>query len=139
MRKNIGLYKAKRKDNGKWVYGFYIGDIGDGCHEICDINDITGHRVEVEPETVCECSGTTDKNEQLIYEGDMLKYTDSFDHTHIGFVVWSVGCFSLQSMISRNCPAIDIILAKFDIEIVGNIHDMAEAASRCLSDSTDIV
>ena len=74
------LFKAKRLDNGEWVEGYYIGPIGVlDVHEICDVHDITGPRVEVDPSTVCqyinidtreECCAGFESNK--IFTGDML-------------------------------------------------------------------
>lgn len=64
------LFKGKSLLSGEWVEGYYIGPIGVlDVHEICDIHDITGTRVEVDPSTVCEYTGMTDKNGTKIFEG----------------------------------------------------------------------
>ena len=74
------LFKAKRMDNCEWVDGYYIGPIGVlDVHEICDIHDITGPRVEVDPSTVCQYTNIDIRREawptsevHKIFTGDML-------------------------------------------------------------------
>ncbi len=74
------IYKAKRKNNGEWVEGYYIKDekdtskayIGylfgviDGCVHDTDI-------VEVYPSTVCQCTGLPDKDKTPMYENDVVR------------------------------------------------------------------
>lgn len=74
------LFKAKRLDNGECVEGYYIGPIGVlDVHEICDIHDITGPRVEVDPSTVCQYTNIDIRREawptsevHKIFTGDCL-------------------------------------------------------------------
>lgn len=74
------LFKAKRLSDGAWVEGYYIGPIGVlDVHEICDVHDITGPRVEVDPSTVCEYTNIDIRREawpssevQKIFTGDYL-------------------------------------------------------------------
>ena len=74
------LFKAKRLDNGEWVEGHYIGPVGVlNVHEICDIHDTTGTRVEVDPSTVCQYINVDTREEcctgfesHKIFTGDML-------------------------------------------------------------------
>ena len=87
-----GYCKAKRKDNGRWIEGYYIYHIkrtpcvvGDcvtpedeqhliACDGFSDWNmprDIELY--EVEPETLCWDSGIVDKNGKKIWENDIIE------------------------------------------------------------------
>lgn len=123
------LFHGKRLDNGEWVYGFYIGDTGDGCHEICDINSTTGHRVDVDPATVGQYTGLPDKNGKRIFEGDLVKYHDRIFGDVVAIIIYSNSgaCFCAMSVkCHNNQPALDIVMNESEIEIIGNIHDNPE-------------
>lgn len=82
MREHIGLYRGKRKDNGEWVQGtpFFARDC---CKMIVAVavhpdfvdegNVYYAEGYPVDPDTVGECCGLTDKNGKLIFEGDIIR------------------------------------------------------------------
>lgn len=75
------LFRAKRTDNGEWVYGSVIY-IDDCAYIICDaeIEDYDTVSADlyatewyrVNPSTICQCTGLNDKNGKLIWENDVL-------------------------------------------------------------------
>ena len=118
------LFKAKRLDNGEWVEGYYIGPIGVlDVHEICDVHDITGPCVEVDPSTVCEYTGLTDRNRKKIFEGDIVRRETDYYGKHKVYdepVVWEDDIekgFLGEPYTSGYC------IHGGNWEVIGSIHD----------------
>lgn len=70
-------FKAKRLDNGEWETGFYVKCRGH--HYILPVyDDDHGYDeryaewIEIDPKTVCQYAGITDKNGREIWENDII-------------------------------------------------------------------
>lgn len=81
---NRYLFKAKRKDNNEWIYGYYLYSEKYNKHYIVDeriTTTLEGNLVpnesgfikkEVNPKTICRYTELNDKNNNMIFENDIL-------------------------------------------------------------------
>lgn len=135
------LFRGKRVDNGEWIEGHLIW-YEDGrariipshtdifCYEMDEsIIQTVAHRVI--PETVGQYTGSTDKNGTKIFEGDILKrkHKEIINHSQnmeVKFVS-EKACFAAVDIGGGNVTFIsDYINCKYEIEVIGNIHDNPE-------------
>ena len=88
------LFKAKRKDNGKWVEGYYqkrYDLLGNEVHLIFHADSYTvWEYVEIDPETLCQFTGRCDRYGNKIWENDILK-TWSDEYAQVKFGLYSTG------------------------------------------------
>ncbi len=130
------LFRGKRVDNGEWIEGGYaenggktfiivrtryIPDTRDWDTVEYYENNPCYHlsMIEVDPETVCQYTGLTDKNGRKIFEGDIINDIDygimKCIYLHGSFVWYKEDGFKIECM--RYVPV---------IEVIGNIFDNPE-------------
>lgn len=70
------LFRAKRKDFGEWVFGGLAYCEKNGAYFITKMGkdhiSYIGYSQEVDPDTICQCTGLKDKNGNLILENDIV-------------------------------------------------------------------
>lgn len=117
------IFKAKRKDNGEWVEGLSGYDINGNITELEVCKKIGDFRIyEVNPDTLCQYTGLTDKNGEKIWENDIV---DTFEESSKEFlrnvVKFKGGCFKVfkKHYLSMHMDSYE----RTDLKVVGNIFD----------------
>lgn len=72
---NRYLFRGKRKDNGEWIQGYLYG-IWERRYILWGMTNDIPNIVEVDPETVCQCTAMPDKNKKLVFEHDIVWDSD---------------------------------------------------------------
>ncbi len=119
------LFKAKRLDNGEWVDGFdcCIGPVGQEKHYIIPMYASAFYGVEVDPSTVCEYTGLTDKHGKKIFEGDIVRRETAYYGKHNVYaepVVWED---DIENDSFGEPYTSGYCIHGGNWEVIGNIHD----------------
>jgi len=146
-------FRGKRIDNKEWVYG-YLYELplpsGDACMILTQDNNHLDNHIEpkyhlaftlwvdlflVDPDTVGQYTGLTDKNGKEIYEGDIVSHpwkdpifgdlveTGQFVHSTICF---NNGAFVVNYRLQGEYIYLQDFLRLKCLEVVGNIYDNQE-------------
>ena len=122
------LFRGKRIDNGEWVEGYYVKALDMYDKEIHVIFDTTttfyscgetsGFEL-IDPETICQYTGLTDKNGKKIFEGDIVT-VPADDELYA--VTWDEDTAAW----GLNAEALVYTFGNFwgyEVEVVGNVYD----------------
>ena len=138
-----GYLIVDEKDYSKYFIGYVVGTNEDGTPHDLDA-------VQVDPSTICQCTGLKDKNGKLIWENDILLQKTTEKHwcewQHMGLVKygehdWNEGVygyknigFFVESIVkegdeTRMKPGLcqeDLVFENYPYEIIGNTFDNPE-------------
>lgn len=125
------LFRAKREDNGEWVYGYYVRlpDAAGAIHMMhvpARNPDECNATFYIDPKTLSQFTGLTDENGTKIFEGDIIQTYDPdegyavvrYDDTETEFYADFVGdnvYYGLGGTFRND-----------DLEVIGNIYDNPE-------------
>ena len=127
------LFKAKRKDDGKWIEGCYISShegtfIQTKCVEHYCVPAVSCKKVI--PETLCQFTCLTDKNGKKIWENDIFQCTDETMVTQKDLIKYNETHASFARL--RNTKKLGLQYLWIDEatcnhgEVIGNIFDNKE-------------
>lgn len=130
---NRWFFKAKRKDDGEWVFGglsyckktnaYFITNMGK------DHISYIGFHQEVDSNTICQCTGLKDKNGRVIWENDIIKHYNDETHSEsycTGTVLWDenyAGFYRISNEYGLSKPRIS---SDCIYEVIGNVFDNPE-------------
>ena len=151
-RENI--FKAKRKDNGEWIEGYYVfcrkhHYILPILTEAIGYDERENEWIEIAPDTLCRHTGFTDKNDKEIWENDILRgHKNDDDLAKVVFGEFNVIDAETLEVVDRvigwhtevietdalsKCepfclpmPLADFYIKRSEFEVFGNIFDNAD-------------
>ena len=131
------LFKAKRKDNGEWVEG-YLFEFQPCQYMICDKKEYERPSTlpvlcffrccsyAIDPDTLSQYTGLTDKNGQKIWENDICDRKEKYPE----IVAYNKGDWQLdysyafgKEMHSNACNLGFYACERNCVEVIGNIFD----------------
>ena len=124
------LYRAKRIDNDEWTYGYLYG-IWERKYILWGMTNNVPDMTEVEPSTICQCTGLRDEDGKKIFEGDIVGYIDCTstengysEHYCRGRVAWDEETASFQ--VTERLSAESYEVLDRGCNVLGNIFDNPE-------------
>ena len=132
------LFRGKRIDNGEWVEGYYVKalDMYDNeIHVIFDTmttfyscGETSGFEL-VDPETICQYTGLTDKNGKKIWENDICDRKEEYPEIvkyHNGDWTLDYSYLKDKKIGYSYCNLGFYVFERKQVEVVGNIFDNPE-------------
>ena len=121
---NRFLSRGKRIDNGEWVEGYLYG-IWERRYILWGMTNDIPNMVEVDPETVCQCTAMPDKNNKLIFENDIaIKHNDDDKEPYL--IRWSEN-YAAWELAQCGCAMYGFFDVDFgETEVIGNAIDNPE-------------
>jgi len=144
------LFRGKRTDNGEWVQGYICRYGWIGKEKDYIIPDYTSalYTAEIDPKTISQYTGLTDKYDKKIFEGDIINVTPDTTN-RLMEVRWNEETLSWE-LTDVGTPAFEINhifntidLAELEVEscygerisfIVGNVYDNPEMMEKIEED-----
>ena len=124
------LFRGKRIDSGKWVEGEMLHDMQDRPHLYWktpkELPIVFSNHAIVDPATLGQFTGLTDKNGKKIFEGDILVIRNCREHpVLVKFIEFSWQCVipNVNAYIHYR-HRLENNYTKY--EVIGNIHDNPE-------------
>ncbi len=133
------LFRAKCGYNQEWVEGFYYQaklcrSDKELCHYITiphpECDGQPSDHIMVDPETLGQFTGLTDKNGKKIFEGDIVKHffrDDVPSVFDVGKIFWDTQKCRWFRTSCKNYSSVEIWSSTAKkYEVIGNIHDNPE-------------
>lgn len=127
------IFRGKRLDNNEWAYGYFlISQKSDKTYYIvADV--LNSELMAINPKTLGQFTGLTDKNGKDIYEGDILDIGQTVNGQSKFVIMDTIGRYDVRYAHDLSLryeydvyDLLDCFNEEKDAEIIGNIHENPE-------------
>lgn len=123
---NKNYFRARSIKTSEWVYGYVYPYIRKNCSEdwlMRNLRETGNASFIIDPDTICQYTGMNDINEKMIFEGDIIKYTD--DSTHCPHPSYKEDCITdVKYEQGAFYPLAEH--ETVDVEVIGNVFNDSE-------------
>lgn len=119
----VGTYNNGVED-GMWVHGSLRCDVGKYTIFQFESERADYVEYEIDPDTICQCTGLKDKNGNLIWENDLVMTVyDGIEHTYV--VKWDDSELGFKATNGKKNYGnyFQYLGCCDEIEVIGNIFD----------------
>ena len=136
------LFRGKRTINGDWVYGDFVrGNERKSLRDsifVYDSETQSFNDYEINPSTLGQYTGLTDKNGKRIFEGDILHiakiadglggyYQPPLDYPVNVVVKWDLCAWMWETLCDdKRYITFPDAWCHYECEVIGNVHDNPE-------------
>ena len=136
------LFRGKRTINGDWVYGDFVrGNERKSLRDsifVYDSETQSFNDYEINPSTLGQYTGLTDKNGKRIFEGDILHiaknadglggyYQPPLDYPVNVVVKWDLCAWMWETLCDdKRYISFPDAWCHYECEVIGNVHDNPE-------------
>ena len=136
------LFRGKRTINGDWVYGDFVrGNERKSLRDsifVYDSETQSFNDYEINPSTLGQYTGLTDKNRKRIFEGDILHiakiadgiggyYQPPLDYPVNVVVKWDLCAWMWETLFDdKSYITFPDAWCHYECEVIGNVHDNTE-------------
>lgn len=120
-------FRGKRIDTGEWVHGYYLFNPFFNRAEIFSLDNERSYVYEVDPATVGQYTGLKDKNGVEIFEGDIVRKSNT---TYI-VEYWAGQLLVGWCLINILSGDTEYMACKLGFEVVGNVWEDGGLLNDC--------
>ena len=117
-------FKAKRIDNGEWIYGSLIRSttgIKERAYIVDNFSSMSDYSViGIDPSTICQFTGAKDANGTDLYENDIIHFKG---YKPIGIIKWVDDVYAFMVEYDGNLDYLSNMLDVGKVERLGSTQD----------------
>ena len=135
------FFRGKRLDNHEWVYGYYVLNNKVSFIETVNLEEDYDIINSVDTATVGQYTGSNDKCDNKIFEGDIVDVKFFEDYSKHYICSFKNSSFVLYHYVEGSkeiCSLSSVCSCDAEYAVIGNIYDNPELVESCVGSSLEL-